>query len=302
MIRRGYSPAFSCAVTAVGSILPATLPPSIALLIYASVANVSVAQMFMAGIVPGCLLCLVMMITVNIIARRRGYERAPKRAGLMQMARAGLRAAPALFIGVVIVGLLRIGVMTASEVGIVAAVWAFMVGKFAYRSFTMRQFCRDLAECAFDSGLICFLIGVAAPVAWIMVADEVPQDFVTWITSVIHDRWLLLVSVNLGALVAGCLLEIVPSILILAPLLTPLLGDLGVDPIQVGIIIILNLLLATVMPPIGILVFITASLARIPTGAIFRECVPFVVVCFAMLLVITFAPAISLSLWRIVGN
>ena len=152
MIKRGYAPEFACAVTAVGSILPACFPPSIALLIYASVAGVSVAQMFIAGIVPGFLLCAVMMLTVHVIARRRHYEKAPRRASVATMARAGLRAAPAMFVAVVIVGLLRAGVMTATEVGTIAVLWAFVIGKFVYRGFTFRQCYHDLSECALDTG------------------------------------------------------------------------------------------------------------------------------------------------------
>jgi tripartite ATP-independent transporter DctM subunit len=298
MMRRGYSGPFACAVTAVGSILPSCFPPSIALLVYASIAQVSVAQLFTAGIVPGLLMCALMMLMTHIVAKRRGYERAPRRATVGEMARAGIRAAPASVLAFVILGLLRFGVMTATEVGIVAVLWSFVIGKFLYRAFTWRELYRDMVECAADSALIFFLIAVAAPYAWVLLAEQMPQLVLAWVTGLIQNKWELLLAVNAMTLVAGCFLEVIPSMLILVPIVTPLMIAVGVDPIHLGIIVVFNLLLAEVSPPIGILVFISAQIARVPAGAVFRECLPFVAVCGLGLLVITFVPFLSLGLWH----
>lgn len=302
MMRRGYSGPFACAVTAVGSILPSCFPPSIALLVYASVASVSVSRLFTAGLIPGLMMCALMMLTVHLVARRRRYERAPRRASLRQMVRAGVDAAPASFVAIVILSLLRFGVMTPTEVGIVAVLWSFAVGKFLYRGFTMREFYRDMVECAIDSALITFLIGVAAPFAWVLVAGQIPQQMIGWVTTLIHQKWEMLLVVNIVVLVAGCILEVIPSMLIIVPLVSPLLAAVGVDPIQLGIIIVFNLLLAEVAPPLGLLVYISASIARVPTGAVFRECVPFVAICFIGLLAITFIPVLSLGLGHLIGR
>ena len=302
MIRRGYSGEFACAVTAVGSILPNCFPPSIAILVYASIAGVSVAQLFTAGIVPGLLMCALMMITVHVIATRRNYEKAPRRASVRVMAIACLRALPATIQAVVILGLLRFGVMTATEVGIVAVLWSFVIGKFVYRGFTWAEFYRDMVECALDSGLIIFLICVASPFAWVLIAEEMPQHMLAWLTATITGEWQLLIMINVVAFVMGCFLEVVPSMLILVPLLGPLTHSLGINPIHLGIVIILNLLLASVSPPIGILVFISASIASIPTAAVFRECFPFVLACGFGVLFVTYIPAISLTLWDIIAR
>ena len=221
MIRRGYSGPFACAVTAVGSILPNCFPPSIAILVYASIAGVSVAQLFTAGIVPGLLMCALMMITVHVVATRRNYEKAPRRASIGVIAMAGLRALPAMIQAVVILGLLRFGVMTATEVGIVAVLWSFVIGKFIYRGFTWTEFYRDMVECALDSGLIIFLICVASPFAWVLIAEEMPQQMLAWLTSVVTGEWQLLLMINVVAFAMGCFLEVVPSMLILVPLLGP---------------------------------------------------------------------------------
>lgn len=301
MIKRGYSPAFACAATAVGSILPACFPPSIALLIYASVSGVSVAQLFTAGIVPGLLLCLVMMAMIHFIASRRNYEKAPERAPFREMVRTGLRASPAMFVAVVIVGLLRAGVMTATEVGTIAVIWAFVFGKFIYRGFTMRQFYTDMVECALDTALVCFLVAVAYPFAWVMLAEQLPTKFIAWLVPLVHHQWQMFLVVNAIAFVSGCVLEVAPSILILAPLLTPLLLQMGIDPIHGGIIVMLNLILATVAPPMGILVFTSSSIARVPTGPVFAECIPFIVGCYSVLLLVTFVPSVALTLWKFIG-
>jgi tripartite ATP-independent transporter DctM subunit len=302
MIRRGYSGPFACAVTAVGSILPNCFPPSIAILVYASISNVSVAQLFTAGIVPGLLMCALMMVTVRIIATHRNYEKAPHRASIGVMAMAGVRALPATIQAVVILGLLRFGVMTATEVGIVAVLWSFVIGKFIYRGFTWTEFYRDMVECALDSGLIIFLICVASPFAWVLIAEEMPQHMLGWLTSTITGKWQLLMMINIVAFSMGCFLEVVPSMLILVPLLSPLTHSLGINPIHLGIVIVLNLLLASVSPPIGILVFISASIARIPTGAVFRECLPFVLACGLGVVLVTYMPAISLTLWQFISR
>ncbi len=302
MIRRGYSGPFACAVTAVGSILPSCFPPSIALLVYASIAQVSVAQLFTAGIIPGLLMCAFMMIAVHLVAKHRNYERAERRATGREMLRAGIRAAPASFLAVVILGLLRLGIMTATEVGIVAVLWSFAIGKFLYRSFTWRELYHDMVECATDSALIFFLIAVASPYAWVLLAEQMPQQVLGWVTALIHSRWQMLLVVNVMTLLAGCFLEVIPSMLIIVPLLTPLVISMGISPYHLGIIIVFNLLLAEVSPPIGILVFISASIARVPSGAVFRECLPFLAACSVGLVMITFIPWLSLGLWEVIGR
>ncbi|MFI4980938.1 MAG: TRAP transporter large permease, partial [Nevskiales bacterium] len=302
MIKRGYSPAFACAATAVGTILPSCFPPSLSLLVYASIAEVSVAQLFTAGIIPGLLMCTCMMVAVYVVARRRNYERAERRASAREMVRAGLRAAPASALAFVILSLLRFGVMTATEVGIVAVLWSFVIGKFVYREVTWRELYRDMVECAADSALIFFLIAVATPYAWVLLAEQMPQQVLGWMTSLVTSKWEMLLAVNVITLLAGCFLEVIPSMLILVPLLTPLMAAMGVNPIHLGIIVVFNLLLAEVSPPIGILVFICASIARVPSGPVFRECLPFLLACGIGLLLITFIPALSLTLWPLISR
>ncbi len=301
MIKRGYSPAFSCAVTAVGSILPNCFPPSLALLVYAAVAEVSVAQLFMAGVVPGLLLGAIMMLTVHWVASRRNYEPATRRIDPPEIWRTGIRVLPTSLLAIVILGLLRFGVATATEVGAIAVLWVFLLGKLIYRSLSWRDAWRELTESAVQSALIGFLIAVSAPFAWVLIAEGMPQLLLKWTTPYFTQGWQLLVLLNVIMLLAGTVLELLPMILILVPLFVPVLVSFGVDPIQIGIIIVINGLLGSLTPPVGILVFITASISKVNASAIFRECNPFLLTCGFGLLLITFIPAISLKLWQLLG-
>lgn len=301
MIKRGYSPEFSCAVTAVGSILPNCFPPSLALLVYAAVAEVSVAQLFMAGVVPGLLLGAIMMLTVHWVALQRDYEPARRRISWLEIWRTGIRVLPTSMLAIVILGLLRFGVATATEVGAIAILWVFLLGKFFYRSLSWRDTYRELTESAVQSALIGFLIAVSAPFAWVLIAEGMPQLLLNWATPFFSQGWQLLVLLNVIMLLAGTVLELLPMILILVPLMVPVLISFGVDPVQIGIVIVINGLLGSLTPPVGILVFITASIAKVNATAIFRECNPFLVTCGFGLLLITFVPAISLTLWKLFG-
>lgn len=302
MVKRGYSAPFSCAVTAVGSILPACFPPSIALLIYASVAQVSVAQLFTAGIVPGLLMAAAMIVTVHFIATRRGYEVSGQRASLRQIGVAGWRALPAFILALGILGLLRFGVMTATEAGVVAVLWSLFLGTVVYRQIGLRQYYRMISECAVDSALIGFLVAVAVPFAQVLIADQIPQIVATWASVNVTSTWGLLLLLNVTLFIAGACFDIIPIILIFVPLFVPILVASGADPIHLGVVIVIGGILGALTPPVGVLVFISASIARVSSWAVFRECNPFLVACYGMLLVITAFPALSLTLWRLIGH
>lgn len=297
MVRRGYSVEFSCAVTAATAILPNIIPPSIAMLVFASIADASVARLFVAGVVPGLLLAFAMMLTVWIVAVRRGYEPAAERAPLSKVGRTFVDALPALALAGIILGGLRFGIVTATEASVVAVIWAFVLGKFVYRSFDWRTFYADMVESAIDAALIGLLIAVSVPFAWILIAEQMPQQFVGWARGFTDTREGLLLLVNILMLVAGTFLDITASMLIIIPMFMPLMTSLGVDPVHFGIIVVVNLMLGGLTPPFGILVFISASIARIPASGVFRECAPFLIAAIASLALITYVPAISLSLW-----
>ena len=298
MVKRGYSPEFSCAVTAASSILPNIIPPAIAMLVYASVTNVSVAQLFTAGIVPGLLIAAAQMVTVYIISVRRNYEGARARAPIRHILKTFLLALPALVIAVIVLGCIRFGITTATEAGVMALVWAFLLGKFVFRAYSWKDLFHSLSDCATNSALIGFLIAASVPFAWILIAEGIPQQLVAWAEGWSSNKLGLLVILNAVLFLAGMFLDLTPAMLIVAPLFLPVMVGAGIDPVHLGIIMIINLQLGGVTPPVGILVFISAQIARIEPAGIFRAVVPFFLATVAVLALICAFPVLSLGLWK----
>jgi tripartite ATP-independent transporter DctM subunit len=301
MIKRGYSPQFSCAITAISSILPNILPPAIAMLVYASVSNVSIAKLFMAGIVPGLLVAVALMAMVNIISRKRGYQSATERAPFSTVMRTFVRALPVMIIAVIVLGCIRLGITTATEAGVMAVVWAFVIGKFIFREFTWKMAYEALKDCSTDAAMIGFLIACSVPFAWVLVAEGVPQTLIGWAQAGDHGQFVLLLLMNLILFAMGMFLDLTPAMLITAPLFLPLMTQVGIDPVQLGIIMIINLQLGGVTPPVGILVFISAQITRIAPYPIFREVIPFIVAVLAVLALVCAFPVLTLGLWNLLG-
>lgn len=295
MVRQGYSAAFSCAITASSAILPNIIPPSIAMLIYASAADASVGRLFVAGIGSGLFLTGILLLTVHIIAVRRGYGRGGERATGRQRFHAFVAAIPVLMIIVWILGGIRFGVITATEAGVVAVLWAAAVGIY-YRAYRIRDLYTALVNSGVDAALVGFIIAVASPFAWVMIAERIPQQFVHILTTFVEQRWAVLMLVNILLLIVGCFLDLVAAVLIIVPIFLPLLPKLGIDPTHFGIIVIINMMIGGITPPLGLLVFVTSSITRTPSVEVFRECIPFIFALFSGLLLVTYIPAISMAL------
>lgn len=299
MSRRGYPLPFSCALSAASSILPNVIPPSIAMLLYAAITDVSVGRLFVAGVGPGLLLALCLMVTVHIIAKRQGFGEPAARASLGERARAFMRATPVLVIVVFILGGIRFGVFTPTEAGVVAAVWAFLLGKFAYRSYDWSQLYGLIAESALEAALIGFLVAVASPFAWVLIAEQTPQHLVETVIGYVAHPWAILFMMNILMLIVGTALELPAAMLILVPLFVPIIQHVGIDPVHFGIVVVANLMFGGLTPPVGVLVFIVASIARLPANVVFRACLPFLLALIAGLAVITYVPALSVGLVRL---
>ena len=298
MIRNGYPAPFCCAVIAASAILPNIIPPSIAMLLFASIANVSVGKLFLAGILPGLLIAALLMVTVYVLARRHGYGQATPRPGWQSVSGPLKQAIPALMLSVLIIGGIRFGVVTATEAGVVAVVYALGIGLFFYRDLKFPEVWSGLRESSIDSAMVGFMIGVAAPFAWVLISGRVPQQFLQTMVVHVNEAWLILLLLNIVMLIAGAFLDLTAIMLIVVPLTLPLVLQLGVDPIHFGIIVVVNLMLGGLTPPYGLLVFIPSAITGTPVQATFRAVMPMFCVLVLGLALITYVPSISLTFVR----
>lgn len=302
MVRHGYSPAFSCAVTAASATVPNVIPPSIALLILAAAANLSVGSLWLAGVVPGLFMIFSLMICVYIIARIKGFGTANEKAGSGERWRAFGQALPVLGLAVLILGGIRFGVVTPTEAGVLAVVYGWVLGMFVYRSYGVRDLWQTLRGAAVEAAMVGLLIGAAAPFAFVLVTEQIPQLLTVSVATLSENPYVVLLLVNLLMLLFGMFLDIGAAILILTPLLMPLVTSLGIDPVHFGIVVVVNLMLGGLTPPVGMLAFITGSISRTPVHDVFRAMLPLLAALFAALLVITYVPAISLGLGWLIGG
>ncbi len=303
MVKHGYSPGFSCAITAASATLPNIIPPSIALLILASVANLSVGSLWLAGVLPGLLMAVSLMICVYVIARIRGYGTANKAASWAERGRAAVNALPVLGLAVVIIGGIRGGIVTPTEAGVLAVAYAFILGIAVYRTFTWIELWESLRTAAVEAAMVGLLIGAAAPFTFVLVTEQVPQSVAAVITGLSDNPLVVLLLANLLLLFFGMFLDIGAAILILTPLLMPIMVQMGVDPIHFGLIIVVNLMLGGLTPPVGMLVFITSGISKTPVHEVFRAMYPLLGALLVALAIVTYVPAVSLGLgWLLQGG
>ncbi len=301
MVRHGYSAAFSCAITASSAVLPNIIPPSIAMLVFASIAEVSVIKLFIAGILPGFILAGMFMGTVYVISRMRKYGRMGEPATLRGILRGFLGAAPVLSLALLIVGGIRFGAFTPTEAGAVAAIYALLLGFVLYRAYGLRELYQSAVEMARESAAIGFLIGVAAPFAYVLIAERMPQMVVGSVVGKVSSPDMVLLAIVAIGLVAGMFIDLTAGMLIIVPLTLPLILQLGIDPIHFGLVMVVTLMMGGITPPVGILVFIPAAITHTPVAAIFREAMPFIFTMFIGILLFTLFPSISMSLVRLIG-
>ncbi len=296
MERRGYSRVYGCAVTSAGACLAQLVPPSIAMLIYASVSNASVGRLFLAGIVPGVLVTFALLATGHIICRRRGYRGLERRAGVRDVARSVRSAVWALGMPVIILGGIRYGVTTPTEAAAAAVLYALVVGAFAYRELRWRMVPRMILESSLQTAAIMLILGVSQPFSRIITLEQLPQRAAAAMTSISSEPIVLLLMINVLLLIIGLPLEPGPAIIMVTPILMPIAKVLGVDEVHLGIVMITNLIIGSLTPPVGILVFVTATIAKVRVEHVFREVTPFLIAMLAALAVITYVPALSLLL------
>ena len=295
MREAGFEPAFAAAVSASSAIIGPIIPPSVIMVLYGVLAQVSVGDLFLAGIVPGVAIGFLLMLTVWILSvTGRVVAPVQPRAPVGEVARKFVAAIPPLMAPVILMVGLLTGIATPTELGAITVVYAAILG-FAYRELTWAKLARSMSDTAVASGVLVFIMAAAVPVGWATAVNNVPANFAAWLTSITTEPWQILLVINVLLLVIGCFMETTAILLIAVPTLLPLILQVGIDPVQFGLIIIINLLIGATTPPFGVLLFIVQDIARVPFGAVIRAMLPFYVPLVFALLIVTYWP--GLSLW-----
>ncbi len=292
--RAGYSPGFAAALCASCATLGPIIPPSILMVIYAWQANISLGDLFWAGILPGLVMALAMLLLTAWIARRRNF---PKDQDFAwgQLWKAFRGAAWALMMPVLILVGFRMGVFTATEIAGVAAAYSLLVGLFVYRTLRWSQLPAILLTTAKETAVILLIVAAASPFSWILGIEEAPQLISDALTGATDNPLMVLILLNVVLLVLGCFMETLAIMIILVPILIPVLNQYGIDLTHFGIILLVNLTIGQLTPPVGVLLFVASSVGKVRLGLLIREVWPYVVALLVALLLITYTP--SLSLW-----
>ncbi len=301
MARRGYDRPFAAALTAAGSTLANLIPPSLGLIIYAALASVSVGAVFVATLVPGLIMAAALMLVVYVISRARGYGGDMPKASGRERLRAVVTAIPALILPLLIVGGVRFGVFTATEAGAVAMIYALFCGAFLYRRLTGPTLLVAVREATMDTVVIVVIIAAAAPFAWVLAYERVPQRIASGLAVLVEQPWLLMLALNVFLLIVGLFMEMIAALVILVPILVPLIVMAGFDPITFGLVIVMNLVIGALTPPLGVLIFTTARAGGADQVATFRAVLPFLAAMLAVLLLVAFVPALTLAPLRWLG-
>jgi tripartite ATP-independent transporter DctM subunit len=290
-----YPDDFSVAVTAASATIGPVIPPSIPLIIYAVIANVSATALLIAGILPGLLMGALMMIVVAIQAQRLDLP-TERWAGWEALFRSFVRALLPLLAPAIIIGGMWTGVFTPTEAAAVAAMYAIAITMIVYRELTFRDLFAMVRATMRDTAIILIIVAAAALYAWFLVFAQIPQTLVAWISGLQLDPVTILLVLNLFLLVVGLFMETNAAITVFTPMLLPVAVAAGVDPVHFGIIMILNLMIGLLTPPVGMVLFAVAKVAELPLNAVVRAIVPFYIPLFLALLLVTYVPQISLLL------
>jgi len=290
----GYPAPFAAGTLAAAATIDILIPPSIPMIVYALVSGASIGALFVAGILPGLLMCGGFMLVCYIQGRRRGFPRDTTPFQWKAFQRQLVLAGPALLMPVLIIVFLRFGIATPTEVSVMSTLYALVVSTIVYRDMTIAKLRTAAIEAGIATGVVLLIIMASSIVGWIVTYEQLPAAFTEFATKTLQSPWLIILAMNLIMLATGMFIDLPAAVLLLTPMFVPLASAVGMDTVQLGIMMIVNLSIGLYHPPIGTTLFITSSIAKVRIGDVVIELIPFYLVAIALLLGFAYMPWLTL--------
>ncbi|MBT2678779.1 TRAP transporter large permease [Bacillus sp. ISL-35] len=295
MKKEGYGAGFSAAVTASSSTVGPIIPPSLPMIIVGTLASISIGDLFLAGAVPGLLLGLGLMIPTYIISVKRNYPKG-ERKSLKVIFESFMGSFWALFMTFIILWGILGGYFTPTEASIIAVIYALVIGIFVYKELPIKKIPEIMLSSMTSTASIMLLVGFANLFGWIMVSEQIPQLVADAILGISENPIVVILLINLLLLFVGTFMETIAALVILFPVLMPVAAQVGMDPVQFGVMMVLNLVIGLVTPPVGVCLFVASQIGKVSIGKAAKELIPFIGVSLAVLLLVAFVPQVSLYL------
>lgn len=296
----GYDPAFATCVNIASAPTGLLIPPTSAFIVYSTIAGgVSISALFMAGYIPGILMGLVVMFIAYLHAKKNNYP-VSERVTAKQALKITLEAIPSLLLIVIVIGGIIGGIFTATEGAGIAVLYCLILS-IIYKSITVESFLDILLKSACTSGMILFLISASSAMAWVMSYTGIPVAISNALLSVSDNKYIIFLLMNIILLIVGTFMDITPACLIFTPIFLPIATSLGMHPVHFGVVLVFNMCLGTMTPPVGSVLFISCGINNIPMEKVIPKLMPYLIGLIALLLVITYVPALSLALPKLMG-
>ncbi len=293
-VKEGYPPAFAAAINASSATISLLIPPSIPLILFGLVTSTSIIDLFVAGIIPGLMLGAGLLGACWLTAVRRGLPPSPFFGGFSVWRGQALKALPALVMPIFVIGTLRFGVATPTEVSVMAVAYALFIGSVVYRDLDAKTILRALTETAVMTGAVLLIIMASSVVQWILTLEQVPQTLTDWIVGNLDSAWMVILAMNIIMLIVGTVLDLPAAMLLLGPLFIGIAQAIGLDPVQLGLMMVINLAIGLYTPPVGTTLFISATIAQTTIGKVVAELWPFYLVSVLVLILVSYVPALTI--------
>lgn len=301
MREKNYEDTFSAPLIACGGSIGPIIPPSIPLLLYGTMANVSVGKLFIGGFIPGIIMGAGLMLYSYMVGKKRRYVGREKRASREEILKTGKDALLALIMPIIIIGGILSGIFTATESGAIACAYAIIIGGFVYKELKWKNMFSLLVDCAKSTGQVLVVVACASLFTWVITVAQVPQTVSALLSESIHSSVLLLLIINIILLIAGTFIDTTSALVIFTPLFLPLVQAMGIDLIHFGLVMAVNLTIGMCTPPLGVCLFVSGSIAKVSLKDQMRDLVPMLGVLLVVLMIITYIPQTVTFLPELLG-